>query len=144
MPSSIAVRNYLFIAVGGALGSVARFWLGNLGPALMHGAFPWGILWVNWLGCFVIGFFAEATGGKGMLNVAPEVRNLVIVGICGGFTTFSSFSLGALVLFQNGEVSQSFSYVMSSIVGCLIAVTSGVWLVRFTHLSAQEGEDWEV
>ena len=110
----------------------------------MQSNFPWGILWVNWIGCFVIGFFAEATGAKGMLMVPSEVRNFVIVGICGGFTTFSSFSLGTLVLFQTGEMFQSFAYVAFSVIGCLLAVTLGVWLVRFTHLSTQEGEDLEV
>lgn len=143
MPGSTVIRNYLLLALGGALGSVARYWLGNLGPVVIQSSFPWGILWVNWIGCFVIGFFAEATGAKGMLNVAPEVRNFVIVGICGGFTTFSSFSLGTLALFKDGAFLP-FAYVVSSVIGCLLAVTLGVWLVRFTHLSTEQGEDWEV
>lgn len=141
MLNPLIIRNYLLLGLGGAIGSVARYWLGNLGPALMASGFPWGILWVNWLGCFIIGFFSEASGANGMLNVAPEIRNFVIVGICGGFTTFSSFSLGTLGLFQAGAAVQSVAYVLSSVIGCLLAVALGVWMVRFTHLATQEGEE---
>lgn len=144
MLNALTFRNYLIIGAGGALGSMARFWLGDIGPVIMHSAFPWGILWANWLGCFVIGFFAEATGAKGLLNVTPEMRNFVIVGICGGFTTFSSFSLGALVLAHTSGAGLSLVYILASILGCLLAVTFGVWLVGVTRLSAQKGEDWEV
>lgn len=144
MLNALGIRNYLVIGAGGALGSMARFWLGDIGPVLMHSSFPWGILWVNWLGCFVIGFFAEATGAKGLLKVEPETRNFVIVGICGGFTTFSSFSLGALVLAHTGGAGLSLIYVLASVLGCLLAVTLGVWLVGVSRLSAPATEDWEV
>lgn len=144
MPSTTTIGNYLLVALGGAFGSAGRYWLGGLGPALVPGGFPWGVLWVNWIGCFVIGFFAEASGAKGMLSVSPGVRNLVIVGICGGFTTFSSFSLGTLDLLQAGAVLQAGAYVALSVVGCLLAVTFGVRLVRFTPLAVQDGESREI
>jgi CrcB protein len=78
-----------------------------------------------------------------MLAVSPEVRNLVTIGICGGFTTFSSFSPGTLALFQVGEIFQSSAYIELSVTGYLLAVTLGVWLVQFTHFSTEEGEGRE-
>lgn len=140
MPDAKIVRPYLLVAIGGALGSVARFWLGNLGAALFPAAIPWGIMIVNLLGCFVIGFFSEATGSAGMLNVAPDTRIFVIVGLCGGFTTFSSFSLGTLTLLQQGYLFPALFNVALSATGCLAAVAAGVWLIRFTNLSTLKTE----
>ena len=140
MPDIRAIKMYLFVAFGGALGSIARFWLGNLGATLTSAVFPWGIIWVNWIGCFVIGFFSEATRATGLLQVSPETRNLVVVGMCGGFTTFSSFSLGTLALLQAGQLMQPLANVLLSVIGCMVAVFFGVWLVRFTHLSEGEVE----
>jgi CrcB protein len=141
MPDARIVRTYLVVAIGGAIGSAARFWLGNLGSTLIYGTFPWGILMVNLLGCFVIGFFSEATGSAGMLNVSPDMRVFVIVGLCGGFTTFSSFSLGTLSLLQQGQLLAPIANVVLSVAGCLAAVTVGIWLVRFTNLSTEKMED---
>jgi CrcB protein len=141
MPDGRIVRTYLVVALGGAIGSAARFWLGNLGSTLIYGTFPWGILMVNLLGCFVIGFFSEATGGTGMLEVSPDMRIFVIVGLCGGFTTFSSFSLGTLSLLQHGQFLAPLANVVLSVAGCLFAVTVGIWLVRFTNLSTEKMED---
>lgn len=132
------IRMYVLVAIGGAIGSIFRYWLGDLGATLTHAAFPWGTLWVNWIGCFVIGFFSEATKATAMMPASTEIRNFMIVGICGGFTTFSSFSLGALTLWQYGLVWQSASYILLSAIGCLFAVTFGVWLVRFTHLTTED------
>jgi len=141
MPDARIIRTYLLVALGGALGSVARFWLGNLGATLVYGVFPWGILLVNLLGCFIIGFFSEATGRVGMLKVSQDTRTFVMVGICGGFTTFSSFSLGTLALLQKGQLIAPMMNVILSVFGCLIATTIGIWLVRFTNLSTEEMEN---
>jgi len=141
MPDARIVRTYLIMAIGGAIGSAARFWLGNLGSTLICCTFPWGILMVNLLGCFVIGFFSEATGSAGMLNVSSDMRVFVIVGLCGGFTTFSSFSLGTLALLQQGQLLAPIANVVLSVTGCLAAVTVGIWLVRFTNLSMEKMED---
>lgn len=133
-----ALKMYGLVAIGGAIGSVARYWLGDLGATLTHQAFPWGILWVNWIGCFVIGLFSEATKSTGLMPASAEVRNFIIVGICGGFTTFSSFSLGVLSLFTHNLTGQAGAYVLLSAVGCILAVTFGVWLIRFTHLTTED------
>lgn len=132
------IKMYLLVAVGGAIGSIARYWLGDLGATLTHQAFPWGTLWVNWIGCFVIGLFSEATKSTGLMPASTAVRNFTIVGICGGFTTFSSFSLGVLSLFNHNLTWQAASYVLLSAVGCIFAVTFGVWLIRFTHLTTED------
>jgi CrcB protein len=144
MLNPAVIKTYLVVAIGGAIGSVARFWLGDLGSTLVNGTFPWGILMVNLIGCFVIGFFSEATGSSGMLKVGPNTRTFVIVGICGGFTTFSSFSLGTLSLLQRGDLFLPIANVVASVIGCLIAVAAGVGLVRFTNISAENLENGRI
>lgn len=133
-----AIRMYVLVGVGGAIGSIVRYWLGDLGATITHAAYPWGTLWVNWIGCFVIGFFSEATKKTGLMPASVETRNFVIVGICGGFTTFSSFSLGTLALWNDGYVWEPASYILLSVIGCIFTVSLGVWLVRFTHLTTED------
>lgn len=116
---------YLWIAVGGALGSVARFALSGVIANQFGGTFPWGTLVVNVLGCFVIGFFACLTLPDGRLLVSPTGRHFFMTGVLGGFTTFSSFSLQTLQLAQNGEWSRALGNVAASILFCLVAVWLG-------------------
>jgi fluoride exporter len=87
---------YFWVAVGSALGGVARYWLSGVAARIGGETFPWGTLLINVLGSFVIGFFGTLTGPDGRLFVSPTGRQFVMVGICGGFTTFSSFSLQTL------------------------------------------------
>ena len=94
---------YLWIAIGSALGGVARFWCSGLVATLIGELFPWGTLFVNVTGSFIIGFFAALTGPDGRLLVGPTVRQFVMVGFCGGYTTFSSFSLQTLGLLRDGD-----------------------------------------
>ena len=86
--------------------------------------FPWGTLIVNVTGCFVIGVFNTLTGPDGIFLVPPNLRVLVMVGICGGYTTFSSFSLVTLKLVRNVELAASGAYILASTAFCLV----GVWL----------------
>jgi CrcB protein len=86
--------------------------------------FPWGTLIVNVSGCFVIGIFNALTGPDGVLLVPVNIRLFVMVGMCGGYTTFSSFSLETLNLMRGGEWLAAASYVLASVAFCLI----GVWL----------------
>jgi CrcB protein len=102
---------------------------------------PWGIIIVNLLGCFVIGFFSEATGSTGIWNGAPDARTFVIVGLCGGFTTFSSFSLGTLTLLQQGHLFAALLNVALSVIGCFATVTAGVWLIRVIDLATRKTDD---
>ena len=116
----------LLVAVGGALGSVARN-LCSLGLSRWFGeTFPWGTLCVNVLGSFVIGFYFVLTAPNGRLLVSSDWRIFVTVGICGGFTTFSSFSLQTLLLLRNGELLLAGLNALGSFVLCLVAVWLGV------------------
>ena len=107
----------LYVAMGGAVGSVLRFWLGEWITS-MAGAAMWGTLFVNVTGSFVIGALA-ATG-----NSHPIMRYLLMVGVMGGYTTFSAFSLQTLELFQKGDTMLALANVGLSIILCLV----GVWL----------------
>jgi len=122
------VATWLWVALGGALGSMARFGLANAMAAITGPQFPWGTLLINILGSFVIGWFGALTGPRGMLSVPAEMRAFVMVGICGGFTTFSSFSLQTLELLHAGEIVPAGGYIVGSVVLCLAFVWLGVWL----------------
>jgi CrcB protein len=112
-----SVMNTLYVAIGGALGSVLRFWLGGWFASKV-GAAMWGTLFVNVTGSFLIGLLA-ATGSS-----HPMMRYLLIVGVMGGYTTFSAFSLQTLELFQKGDTTLALANVALSMVLCL----AGVWL----------------
>src|SRR4029079_10621783 len=87
-----AMAAYLWIAVGSALGGVARFWCSGGAARFMGETVPWGTLIVNVVGCFIIGFFATLTGPDGRVFADTLTRQFVMIGILGGYTTFSSFS----------------------------------------------------
>ena len=118
------MQTYLLIGLGGALGSMARHWCNGLAAAALGIAFPWGTLIINVLGSMVIGFAAAAMGAGGRFPVSNEARLFLMVGICGGYTTFSAFSLQTLTLLQNGEVLPATGNIGLSVILCLI----GVWL----------------
>jgi CrcB protein len=115
---------YLWVAIGGAVGSVGRFWLSGLVANLFGSTFPWGPIIVNVTGCFVIGFFNTLTGTEGRWLVSPAARTFFMIGICGGYTTFSSFSLQTLNLVNDGEWLYAGANILFSVALCL----AGVWL----------------
>jgi fluoride exporter len=119
------VITYLWIALGSALGGVARYGASSLIATWFGQTFPWGTLLVNISGSFVIGFFASLTGPDGRVMVAPDTRQFVMVGICGGYTTFSSFSLQTLTLVQDGEMVRAGMNIGASVVLCLVSVWLG-------------------
>ncbi len=116
---------WIWIALGSALGGVARYACSGLVAAWIGETFPWGTLTVNIVGSFIIGFFGTLTGPDGRLLVPGDMRQFVMVGICGGFTTFSSFSLQTLALVQDGEVLRAGMNVTFSVVLCLVSVWLG-------------------
>jgi CrcB protein len=120
-----ALVTYLWIALGGALGSMARYGCSSLAARWVGETFPWGTLIINVLGSLVIGFFATLTGPDGRVIVAPDARQFVMVGICGGYTTFSSFSLQTLNLVRGGDMIAAGGNVVASVVLCLLAVWLG-------------------
>ncbi len=121
---------YALVALGSALGGLARYWLVLVSFPLFGPAFPWGTILINILGSFVIGCFGALTLDGGRLAVPPEVRAFVMVGLCGGFTTFSSFSLQTLELIREGRMGLALANIGVSVVLCLTAVTAGYWLGR--------------
>ena len=124
------ISTYLWVALGGALGSVARYWLTNVVAALTGPRFPWGTILINIVGSFVIGLFAYLTTPVGRVSVSFDIRAFVIAGICGGFTTFSAFSLQTLELARTGNWLQAGGNVVLSVVLCLAAVWAGYALAR--------------
>jgi CrcB protein len=120
--------NYFWVAIGGALGTIARYWLSGVVARLIGETFPWGTLLINVSGSFVIGFFAALTAPDGRVFVGTTARQFVMVGLCGGFTTFSAFSLQTLNLMNDGEWFRAGGNVGLSVVLCLIAVWAGYML----------------
>jgi CrcB protein len=104
---------------------VARFWCSGVAARLVGETFPWGTLFINVLGSFIIGFFATLTGPDGRVYAGTVARQFVMVGICGGYTTFSSFSLQTLNLMNDGEWLRAGGNIVGSVVACLVAVWAG-------------------
>ena len=119
------MESYFWIAVGSALGGMARFWLSGFVANHAGEAFPLGTLIINILGSLVIGFFATITGPEGRFLVGAISRQFVMIGICGGFTTFSSFSLQTLNLMNDGEWLYAGMNIGASCMLCLLAVWIG-------------------
>ncbi|HTO85648.1 MAG TPA: fluoride efflux transporter CrcB [Methylomirabilota bacterium] len=119
------MQSYIWIAIGSALGGIARYWCSGIAAARFGETFPWGTMIVNVVGSFVIGFFATLTGPDGRLLVGTTARQFVMVGICGGYTTFSSFSLQTLSLARDGEWLAVGGNITLSVVLCLFAVWLG-------------------
>ena len=116
---------YVWIAVGSALGGVARHWCGVVAGQLFGLTFPWGTLFVNVLGSFIIGAFFTLTGPEGRYDASADAKLFVMVGLCGGFTTFSAFSLQTLGLIQDEKWLLAFANIVASVVLCLLAVWLG-------------------
>jgi fluoride exporter len=115
------------VGVGGGLGALARYYIaGWVQPAGV--AFNWGIFVVNISGGLLMGIIVEASALK--LNLSPELRAFLTVGILGGYTTFSTFSLDSVLLLQRGEYGQAAFYVIGSVVLSILALIAGLWLVR--------------
>lgn len=118
---------YIWIALGSALGGVARFALSGIVAEHLGASFPWGTLLINILGSFAIGFFFTLTAPDGRWVVGSQGRQFFMTGVCGGFTTFSAFSLQTLILAREGAWMKAGCNVAGSVVLCLLAV----WLGHF-------------
>lgn len=117
---------YFWVGIGGALGSIARYWASGVVARHFGETFPWGTILVNVSGSFIIGLFATFTGAEGRWLVPPWFRQqFFMLGICGGYTTFSSFSLQTLNLVENGEWLRAGANILFSMVSCLAAVWLG-------------------
>jgi CrcB protein len=120
----MAFTTMLYVMIGGALGSLARYLL-SLAMLPVSRDLPWGTITINILGSFVIGFFGTLTLAQGRFPVSENLRLFVMVGLCGGFTTFSSFSLQTLDLLRSGATVRAGSNIVLSVALCVAAVALG-------------------
>jgi len=116
--------SYLWVTIGSALGGVLRYAITRLTLTYSVG-FPFGTILINVLGSFVIGYFGTLTLQSGRYPVSDNLRLFVMVGICGGFTTFSSFSLQTFDLMRSGAWGRALANVLLSVILCVAAVAAG-------------------
>lgn len=116
----------LWIALGSALGGIARYLLSTAVAERFGESFPWGTLAVNILGSLLIGLLAGLTDPSSRMLVPPAMRQFLIIGLMGGFTTFSSFSLQTLNLLRDGELLLAVANVLGSVLLCLVAAALGL------------------
>jgi CrcB protein len=129
---------YVWVALGSALGGVARYGASLLALRLWGPEFPWGTILINIAGSFLIAFFGTLTAISGPYPASAALRIFVMVGICGGFTTFSSFSLQTLELARDEQWLAAMANIALSVVLCLFAVTAGhVLAERIGAMSAE-------
>jgi len=127
------LKTYFAVMLGGAVGTALRLGLSNWFANRYGETFPWGTLVVNVTGCFVIGLVAALTGPDGIYLASPLTRQVVMIGVLGGYTTFSSFSLQTLSLFNGGEWLRAGWNVLLSVLFCLVAVWLGQLVASFIN-----------
>ncbi|HEY3918460.1 MAG TPA: fluoride efflux transporter CrcB [Stellaceae bacterium] len=119
---------YLSIALGGALGSMARYATGIYVGRWLGTAFPWATLLINIVGSFLIGAFAESFALR--WDASPSTRVFLVVGICGGYTTFSTFSLDIVTLINRGAMLAAGTYIVASVALGVAALYAGLYAMR--------------
>ena len=126
----LAPLSWVFIMLGGAFGTGLRLLLSRVIDFQIGESFPWGTLVVNVSGCFIIGLFTGLTGPEGLLLTSPLTRQVVMIGVLGGFTTFSSFSVQTIFLFANGEFLYAFTNIFLSLLLSLFGTWGGILIAR--------------
>jgi CrcB protein len=116
---------YVWVAIGGALGSVARYGCSGFVGRLAGATFPFGTMVVNVTGAILIGFLAALSVPEGRVLLPPSARLFTMTGICGGYTTFSTFSLETFNLLRDGDWFRAGANVLFSVMLCLVAVMIG-------------------
>ena len=117
----------LYVALGGAFGSVLRYLVASLVQS-PNVTFPWGIFVVNVTGGLAMGVLVELAALK--VQMTPEVRTFLMVGVLGGYTTFSSFSLDSVMLIERGAYMNAALYIVGSVVISIGALFAGMWMIR--------------
>jgi CrcB protein len=124
-----ALKSYIWVGIGSAIGGMSRFWVSRVVAEAVGEKFPWGTIVINVSGSFVIAILAALTLPEGRLNTSRIViTQLLMVGVCGGYTTFSSFSLQTLNLAREGQWLWAGGNILISVVACLIACWLGFML----------------
>ena len=121
---------YICIALGGAAGSVSRHFLSTVMTDRLGSAFPYGTLSVNVIGSLLIGVFFYLSSSSGRFEMSDNMKQLLIAGFCGGFTTFSAFSLQTLLLIKENAWLRAGAYVTSSVALCMLFVWLGFLICR--------------
>ncbi len=124
------MTSLLLVALGGAIGSVARYTLALFIAGYTGSGFPFGTVLINILGSFTIGWFAELTESYGRHPASGPARAFVMAGLCGGFTTFSAFSLQTIELLRGGYMARALANVVLSVALCLVATAIGMYAAR--------------
>ena len=125
------IQIYLFIALGSAIGGVGRYWFADYIARRLGETFPWGTILVNISGSFLIGFIAALGRPQSRFAMSSLALQFLMLGMCGGYTTFSSFSLQTLTLARQGEWMAAGGNIVVSVALCLIAVWLGFLLGHF-------------
>lgn len=120
----MSLTSVLIVMLGGALGTLARYAISVLALPISS-RLPWGTIIINITGSFLIGLFGTLTLAHGRYPVSENVRLFVMIGLCGGYTTFSSFSLQTLDLLRSGATMRALANVLLSVVLCVLAVALG-------------------
>jgi len=121
-------KTYLAVMAGGAIGVAARMAISQFISMRFGNTLPWGTMLVNVSGCFIIGLFSGWADNSG---VSPLVRQIVMIGVLGGFTTFSSFSLQTIVFLKNGQIFPALTNVFLSVLLCLLATWAGLLFASY-------------
>ena len=124
-PTGVSDVSYIWVGLGSALGGMARYGCSDLAVRYIGVGFPWATLFVNVAGSLIIGFLATLSVADGRFLLAPDARAFLMIGICGGFTTFSAFSLETLNLARDGQWFAATANVVLSVAVCLVAVWLG-------------------
>ncbi len=133
----------LIVMAGGALGTLARYLI-SLAALPISQSLPWGTIIINIVGSFIIGLFGTLTLAHGRYPVSENVRLFVMIGVCGGFTTFSSFSLQTLDLLRNGAVVRAAINVVGSVVLCVLAVALGYYIAAQFNAGARQVAQFQI
>src|ERR1700753_1046288 len=120
----MSLTTCLIVMLGGALGTLARYLVG-LAAIPISQDLPWGTIVINIVGSFIIGFFGTLTLAHGRFPASDNMRLFVMVGLCGGFTTFSAFSLQTLDLLRAGATTRAGINIVASVVLCILSVALG-------------------
>jgi CrcB protein len=133
----------ILLSIGGAIGTLARYGI-SLWAMPISKELPLGTLIINVLGCFIIGFFGTLTLASGKFPVSENIRLFVMVGLCGGFTTFSSFGLQTFDLFRSGSIVRPMANILLSVILCVCAVALGHIVASYFNGGATQVAQLEI